>query len=126
METVIKVSGNKHAEDVKAEKAEKKAEAAEKEKEKRERGKEVAERGGAAQALPLPPAPPPPPETVVDSIIHHSWGHRSTDPKDIPVVRGARALCVQTTARRLCERAERMRSHHAALLTQEGPTACSR
>jgi len=42
VETVIKVSGNKHAEDVKAEKAEKKAEAAEKEKEKRERGKEAA------------------------------------------------------------------------------------
>ena len=76
VETVIKVSGNKHAEDVKAEKAAEKAEA--------EKEKEEAERQTAAT---LPPAAPPPPETVVESIIHHSWGHLSADPKDIPVVR---------------------------------------
>ena len=81
VETVIKVSGNKHAEDVKAEKAAEKLEA-EKEKE--------AERQTAAT---LPPAAPPPPETVVESIIHHSWGHLSADPKDIPVVRLSPALC---------------------------------
>ena len=76
VETVIKVSGNKHAEDVKAEKAAEKAEA--------EKEKEDAERQTAAT---LPPAAPPPPETVVESIIHHSWGHLSADPKDISVVR---------------------------------------
>ena len=79
VETVIKVSGNKHAEDVKAEKAAEKAEA--------EKEKEEAERQTAAT---LPPAAPPPPETVVESIIHHSWGHLSADPKDIPVVRDLR------------------------------------
>ena len=75
VETVIKVSGNKHAEDVKAEKAAEKAEA-EKEKEDAERDVQHT----------LPPTPPPPPETVVESIIHHSWGHLSADPKDIQVV----------------------------------------
>ncbi|KAK9833979.1 hypothetical protein WJX81_000500 [Elliptochloris bilobata] len=75
VETVIKVSGNKHAEDVKAEKAAEKAEA-QKEKEESER----------VTAATLPPTPPPPPETVVESIIHHSWGHLSAEPKDIPVV----------------------------------------
>ena len=87
VETVIKVSGNKHAEDVKAEKAAEKAEA--------EKEKEEAERQTAAT---LPPAAPPPPETVVESIIHHSWGHLSADPKDIQVVRDLRTFCCSVSS----------------------------
>ena len=61
METVIKVSGNKRQE---------------------------PEPEPAVEAPPVVPAPPPAelePESTLESIIHHSWGHRH-DRKEVPEV----------------------------------------